>query len=75
MHNTIAHHWLTEAKPHSLNWLSSPFIQLTQLYILGMVFYGVKYPFVQFRSPVPAMQPSSLFLSTSSLAEHETHKK
>ena len=42
MHNAIAHHPLTDARPaiHP-SWPTPP----PPLYILGMMFYGMEYPF------------------------------
>lgn len=49
---------LTDASPlyPNTDW---PCFSLTPLpvYILGMTFCAVKYPFGQFRSPVPSMLP------------------
>lgn len=59
MHNTFAHHLLTDALIVLL--ANSPTV-----YILGMMLYGMKYPFSQFRSRVLAMLSPS-FLCTCSL--------
>lgn len=61
--NTIVHHLLTKQQ------LVTPG-QLSPVYILGMTFYGLEYPFDQFRSNVLTVLPTN-FLGICSLAEQE----
>lgn len=50
--------------------------KLPLVFILGLVFYSVEYPFGYLQSPVPDMAPHSLvFFCTSSQTENETRKK
>ena len=44
MHNAIAHHMLTDAQLDPEPW-SAPPSQLPPVYILGMTFHGMEYPF------------------------------
>ena len=44
MHNAIAHHLLTDAQPVPKQRLAPPG-QLAPVYILGMMSYGMEYPF------------------------------
>lgn len=80
MHNTIAHHPLTGARPSSWTQIAlppCPSFQVTPpVYALDLTFYGVGQPFAQFKSPFLAMFPPVSFpLCTSSLAEHDTQNK
>lgn len=52
--------WLMQALFLNPDWL--PFHITLPVYILGMVFHGVEYPFGQLRSPVLAMLPLLEFL-------------
>lgn len=70
---TIAHSLLSDARLCPCTPNSPPFQVTPSVYILGMMFSGVEYPFGQFRSPAPAVL-SPAFLCTSSLAKHETQK-
>lgn len=68
MHNTIANCPLSHAKISSLNWDSSLFQLTRTVYILGMTYSRMEYPFCQFGSVILSMLHLS-FLCTSSLAE------
>lgn len=68
MHNTVIHLLLTDAQPISGRQSTAPG-QLPPVYMLSMTFYGVEYPFGQFRLAVLAKLPPSL-LCISTLAEH-----
>lgn len=72
MHNTVIHHFLTDAQPIPEQQPTAPG-QLSSVCMLNMTFHGVEYPFVQFRSSVLAMLPPS-FLCISSLVEHGKQK-
>lgn len=75
MHDTNTHELLADAGPVPKPRLLPSFQVTPPVHILDMVFYGVKYPFGQFRSPVLAMlPPSGFFLLTSSVAEQEGQK-
>ena len=67
VHNVIAHHSLTDAQlvPEQQ---STPPGQLPPVYILGMISYGMEYPFGQFGSAVLAVSPPSFLCPSSLLA-------
>lgn len=66
LHNTFAHHLLTDALIVLL--ANSP-----PVYVQGMMLCGMEYPFSQFRSPVLAMLSPS-FLCTCSMSENRKLK-
>ncbi|KAJ7405835.1 hypothetical protein BTVI_67629 [Pitangus sulphuratus] len=73
MNNTIAHHLVNIAKPISEPQLAALCKLLPPVYILGIMFCDVEYPFGHFRSAVWTMLPPN-FLCSSSLAEHDPLK-
>lgn len=68
MHNTIAHHPLTNTYLIPKEWLAHSWVTPHSLYC-GMISYSKEHPFDQLRSVLLATLPSS-FLCTSSMAEH-----
>lgn len=73
MHNTTAHHSLTDAQPIPKQW-SAALGQLPPVYLLSMMFCDVEYPSGQLGSALPALLPPG-FLCTCLLAEHGKLKK
>ena len=67
MHNTVAHHSLTDAQlvPKQR---SAPPNQFPPVYILGIMSYGMEYSFGQFGSAVLAVSPPSFLCPSSLLA-------
>lgn len=65
---TVAHHLLTDAQPVPHQCVICP-SEISLVYILGVMFYGMEYPFGQFGSALLAVLPPG-FLCTCSLAEH-----
>ncbi|KAJ7397098.1 hypothetical protein BTVI_138682 [Pitangus sulphuratus] len=72
MHNTVAHHPLTNDQSIPKQQPPPPG-QLPPVCTLNMTFYGMEYPFDQFSSPGLALLPTS-FSHISSLTEHEKPK-
>lgn len=61
MHNATAHHLLTDARAPFPNPDQPPLQAISPIYIQGVMFCGVEYPFGKFESPVPAMFPLWFF--------------
>lgn len=65
MHCSVAYHPLINARPPFLNPDHLPFQLTPPIYLLGMTFYAVEYPFGLFRLSIPAMLPPGFICLSS----------